>query len=133
MTNSDVRITKLEVTDRYQKSVNFILTLSAGTLVFSTIFLRDMIGIGDDTLISGCLQGIVSSWICLVLSVMWCILYYFSSSKFVRSLYEVKLSRFWKNHAEALCHWSFGLSVIFFGFGIVYFILYVYFVNFRFG
>lgn len=133
MTENDVRKAKLEVADRYQKSANFILTLSLGTLVLSTIFLRDIIGIASDRLIGGSLPGIMSSWICLAFSIVFCITYFYASTQFIKYLYRLKLSRFWKSHAEAICYWSFGLSVTFFGFGVIHFILYVYLVNVRFS
>ena len=132
MTNNDEKKAKLEVNDKYQKAIDSILKLSTVSLLLPIIFLRAIVGFTVDEPFGGYLNGIISSWICLVLSITCCLFYYYLSAKFIKSIHNLKLSRFWEKHAEAFCHWSFGLSVIFFGFGIIYLILYVYLIYFRF-
>jgi hypothetical protein len=132
MANDEERKAKIAINDTYQKGVNSILTLSTATLLLPIVFFRDVVGITGKNVIGGYLHGIISSWIPLLLSIAFCIAFYFFSAVHIKSLHNLDISRFWKNHSEAFCRWSFWLSATFFGFGVLYLVIYVYLLNFRF-
>jgi len=132
MATDDERKAKIAVNDMYQKAVNSILALSTAALVLPIVFFRDVVGITGKNVVGGYLHGIISSWIPLLFSITCCIFFYFFSATHIKSLYNLEISRFWKNHAEAFCRWSFWLAATFFGFGVLYLVLYVYLIYFRF-
>lgn len=126
------RKAKTDVNDKYHRAISSILPLATGALVLPIICFRDIVGISGRSVIGGYVHGIVSSWVSLLLSITCCILFYFFSAAHTKALYDLEISRFWKNYAGAFCRWSFWLSVIFFGFGVLYLVLYVYLIYFRF-
>lgn len=133
MVTDEEKKAKLYVNYAYHKAANAILALSTGTLVLSVIFLRDIIGISGRNVIGGYLHGIISSWISFLLSIGCCLFFYFFSAKHLQSLHNIGLvSKFWKKHSESLFSWAFWLSATFFGFGVLYLIVYVYLIYFRF-
>ena len=126
------RTAKLDAVDRCKKAVGSVLCLSTGTLVLPIIFLRDMVGMTKDKVIGGFLNGIVSSWICLMLAIACCLFYFYFAAKLVKSIHNLRLSSFWGDHAEVFCQWTFVLSLVFFGFGVIYYVLFAYLIYFRF-
>ncbi len=132
MANEEERKAKIAVNATYHKAVSSILALSTVALLLPIIFFRDVVGISGRNEIGGYLHGIISSWIPLMLSIACCIVFYLVSATHIKSLHNLEVSRFWKNHSETLCRWSFCLAAIFFGFGVLYLVLYVYLIYFRF-
>jgi len=132
MFNSDETSARLAINDKQQIAVLTVLCLATGSLVLPIVFLQEIIGFTSSRPLGGCTNGILSSWMCFLLSMTSCIGYFYASVKFIRSIHNAQPSRFWKNHAEAFCSWFLRFSLIFFLFGIVYFVLYVYLVYFRF-
>lgn len=132
MVTEEERKAKTAVNDTYQKAVNSILALATAALVLPIIFFRDVVGITGKSVIGGYLHGIVSSWIPLLLSIACCILFYFFSAAHIKSLHDLEISRFLRSNSESFCRWSFWLSATFFGFGVLYLVLYVYLIYFRF-
>lgn len=132
MAADEERKAKIAVNGMYQKAINSVLALSTAALVLPIVFFRDVAGITERSVVGGYLHGIISSWIPLLLSITCCIFFYFFSANYIKSLYNQEHSRFWKKHSEAFCNWSFWVSVTFFGFGVLYLVLYVYLIYFRF-
>jgi len=131
MSNGDEIEARLEVNDKHQNVVALILCLSTGCLVLSIVFLRDIVGFTGSCPLGGWMNGIISSWISLLLSVTSCLIYFYASAKFMKSIHNLELSQFWRNNAEAFCCWFLRLSIVFFWFGVLFFILYAYLIYFR--
>ena len=132
MATDDEKKARIAINDMYHKAVSSILALSTVALLLPIMFFRDVVGITGRNEIGGYLHGIISSWIPLLLSITCCIFFYFFSATYIKVLYNLEIRRFWKNHSEAFCSWSFWLSATFFGFGVLYLVLYVYLIYFRF-
>ncbi len=88
---------RFEVNNRYQKLVDAIFNLATGSLVLPTIFFREFLNVPQDQPLLNLLNfKIWASWSFLVISIIFCFIYYYASAKWIKQAYgkEVKFFSF---------------------------------------
>lgn len=93
---------KLDVNDRYQAAVGVVSSLSVASMVLPIFFLKDVAAIGSSKSIADVISGwVFVGWLCLSVSVLSAIIYYYCSAKWVKLSWRKTADMFGKNVTEA--------------------------------
>ena len=116
---------KIEVNDRYQKVVATILTLSTASVILPVSFLRDILAIDKGKALIPYLGApIYWSWAFLGFSILFGILFYYFSAKWVKQAWGIK-TLFSTKIIEVILDFAFWLMVVFFILGIYEFVYFI--------
>lgn len=86
---------KLDVNERYQKTVGIVTSLSTGTIVLPIIFLRNIAGTAPGTsIVSSFNPWLYIGWGLLAVSVLAAIIYCYASAKWVKLAWVQKADMF---------------------------------------
>ena len=117
--------TRIQVNERYQKAITSIISLSTGFLAFTFVFLRDVLQIKDKSkLLQNIHPNLASSWLLLGLTIAFCLLYFYCSARFIKTIAGLEESVWWYKNSEKSCDNSFRFALITFALAIVLFIIY---------
>ena len=93
---------KSNANGEYQKVIASIISLSTATLVLPTLFLKDFMGVPTGASIRSELScAIILGWILLFLSIGCCLVYYYTSAKWLKKAYGGSVK--WSERAIECC------------------------------
>jgi hypothetical protein len=117
--------TIIQVNERYQKTITSIISLSTGFLAFTFIFLQDVLQIEDKTkLFQNMKATLAFSWLLLGCTIGFCLLYFYCSARFIKTVAGLEESQWWCENSEKSCDCSFRFALISFALAIAFFIIY---------
>lgn len=111
----------IQVNERYQKAITSIISLSTGFLAFTMTFLGDVLNIKEKTGINATLT---SSWLLLGGTIGFCLLYFYCSARFIKTVAGLEESQWWCKNSEKSCDYSFRFALIYFAFATIFFMIY---------
>jgi hypothetical protein len=126
---------RIDTNDRYQKAVGTIIGLTTASLVLPTVFLRDILGIPKEEPLFEHLNWLVYiSWFLFGFSIISGIIFYYASAKWVKQSWgeDVKWlngSKIKEKTLERILDWLFRMMMVFFVFGIVFFVIFALFAS----
>lgn len=93
---------KAKTNAEYQKVVASLISLSTATLVLSTLFLKDFIGLAAGVGLRGSLSlSVIAAWALLLISIACCLVYYYASAKWLKQAYGGVVK--WSEHTIETC------------------------------
>ena len=118
---------RLDTNDRYREVVRTILSLSTASLVVPVFFLRNILSVPNNKSLIDILDWtVVVSWILLFVSVIFGLVFYYASAKWIRLAWGESAGFFGRSTnetiVEAVLDFSFWGSVItfFIGLGMIF-------------
>ena len=107
---------KLDVNDRYQKAVGFVISLSSTSLFIPILFLKDIVAVNKDKAIVSVLDGYVYvGWFLLGMSILTGILYCYFSAKWAKQAWKQSADVMWyqvtPKQVEYLLDWTYFLMM----------------------
>ena len=114
---------RLDTNDRYREVVRTIISLSTASLVVPIFFLRNILSIPNNKSLLDILDWtVVASWILLFISVIFGLVFYYASAKWIRLAWGQSTGFFGfstnESIVEAVLDFSFWGSVITFAIGL---------------
>ncbi len=84
---------KIEVNDRYQGVVGYIISLATAAFVLPVLFLREILGIAEKKPLIGHLNcSVYLSWVFLGFAILFGLCFYYGSAKWVKSAWGQRVA-----------------------------------------
>src|ERR1700722_19322133 len=78
----------LEVNKQYQEAFKIVINLATASLVLPIVFAKSIGGVSEPDIKGELGRWAYSGWFLLVLSLCFCLLFYYCSTKFTKALYR---------------------------------------------
>ena len=114
---------RLDTNDRYREVVRTVISLSTASLAVPVFFLRNILSVPNNKSLLDVLDfTIIVSWILLCISIIFGLVFYYASAKWVRLAWGESAAFFGRSTNESIVenvlHFSFWVSVISFAIGL---------------